>query len=558
MEQYGLTAGICYQHYWLGYDYYMAKDFENARKEFELTIETGAENPLYVALAKSTLGVLDGLGDLLREKTSFKMDIASEELVRKGDKLYYSSQPGFDHGYLELPDHAWHASAPLYYASGADRLVFDEGMEVGASVTDSEGKITQTYVSKDAEITTPCGEFHNCVEIHTHYTHKPKYIPAPVFVAWYKRNIGLVAFGWKQPEGEVFGKTMLESYTVNGGLGYIPMHKGNVWSYATDGVEYEQVNRVEVTDVVGDKAYLSYCCFAKGNPFNEESWVDNMLYARNNYIEGNVAVDVSAYHDRAEALAVTPWEKLTVKVSKSVMGRIYHGDPDADAAYPQKGCWNFFVQAAINKEDGRITFYDDRKFSFEGKDMSDGRAQPLLHNFVYEILQNNLGAIWDDAWLTYAGQEKEFEHHRPATGNHAEEFIGYAKVRRGVTVETTLGTFENCLHLRTRTSQNDAPGRAYMSSDKDYYFAPGIGLVRVVSYITSYEDFRIYDLTAYEGTDEGYMPIREGIERHYTYVNSAPDIHGGASYYYVRNNQGELVFLADQVGMVERITDSQP
>ena len=552
LEKYGATEGVAYQHYWLGFDYYNAKDYDSARKEFELAMETGAENPLYTALAKSSLRVMDGLGDALRDNTPFQMSTTAEELVREGDKLYYSQQPGFSRGTLDLPDYAYNVYAPLYYASRTDHLIFDEAMEAGNTVTDSEGKITLTCVSKDATVVTPCGEFRGCAEMHIHNSPDRKYLPAPIFVAWYKRNIGLVAFGWKQAEGEVFGKTVLRSYTLAGGLGIIPLCAGNVWEYTTEGVEFEQVNRVEVTAVVGDKAYLSYCFYVKGNPFNEQSWADNMLYARYNYIEGDVPVDVSAYHNRAEALAVTPWEKLVVKVSKSVMGRIYHGDPDADAAYPRKGCWNFFVQAAIKEEGSRVTFHDDRRYSFEGKDMRDGRAQPLLHNFVYEILQNNLGAIRDDAWLTYADKEEEFEHHRPATGNDGKEFIGYAKVRRGVTVETTLGTFADCLHLRVRTSQNDGPGWAYMNSDKDYYFAPGIGLVRIVTYITSYEDFRIYDLTAYEGTGEGYMPIREGMERHYTYVNGTPDVHGGVSYYYIRNNDGELMLLADQVGMVDR------
>ena len=552
LEKYGATEGVAYQHYWLGFDYYNAKDYDSARKEFELAMETGAENPLYTALAKSSLRVMDGLGDALRDNTPFQMSTTAEELVREGDKLYYSQQPGFSRGTLDLPGYVYNVYAPLYYASRTDHLIFDEAMEAGNTVTDSEGKITLTCVSKDATVVTPCGEFRGCAEMHVHNSPDRRYLPAPIFVAWYKRNIGLVAFGWKQTEGEVFGKTVLKSYTLTGGLGIIPLCAGNVWEYTTEGVEFEQVNRVEVTAVAGDKAYLSYCFYVKGNPFNEQSWADNMLYARYNYIEGDVPVDVSAYHNRADALAVTPWEKLMVKVSKSVMERIYHGDPDADATYPQKGCWNFFVQAAIKEEGSRVTFHDDRRYSFEGKDMRDGRAQPLLHNFVYEILQNNLGAIWDDAWLAYANKEEELEHHRTATGNDGEEFIGYAKVRRGVTVETALGTFENCLHLRVRTNHKDGPGWAYMSSDKDYYFAPGIGLVRIVTYITSYEDYRIYDLTAYKGEGEGYMPIREGMERHYTYVNGTPDVHGGVSYYYIRNNDGEPVLLADQVGMVER------
>ena len=49
------------------------------------------------------------------------------------------------------------------------------------------------------------------------------------------------------------------------------------------------------------------------------------------------------------------------------------------------------------------------------------------------------------------------------------------------------------------------------------------------------------------------MPILEGMERHYAYVNGTPDVHGGVSYYYIRNNEGDLVLLADQVGMVDRI-----
>ena len=551
MERYGVSEGIAYQHYWLGSDYFDAEDFDNARKEFGLAVETGAENPLYVALAKSSLGVLEGLWDALHDNTPFRMDTTSEELIRRGNTLVYSSQPGFSRGHLELPAHANNAYAPLYYASRADSLILDEDMKAGDSVIDSAGKITLTCVSTDAAVVTPCGEFFGCVEMHT-YNPDRAYLPASVFVAWYKHNIGLVAFGWKKPDGEVFGRTVLKEYTVHGGLGYMPLHKGNVWHYAIEGVEYEQVNRVEVTDVAGDKAYLSYCCFVKGDPFDETSWTDNMLYARNNYYKGNVAVDVSAYHARAEGLAVTPWEKLMVRISRNVMDRIYHGDPHADPAYPQHGCWNFFVQSAIREEAGRITVRDDRKFSFEWKDMSNPKAHPLLHNFIYEILQENLGGIWDDKWLTFADRDEEYEFRRPAKFNNSQEFVGYAKIKSGVTVETTAGRFESCLHFRTRTSQNDAPGFAYQLSDKDYYFAPGIGLVRIVTYVTSYEDFRIYDLVSYVGEGEGYMPVREGMERHYAYVNGEAGVRGGASFYYIRNNEGELVLLADQTGMVDR------
>jgi hypothetical protein len=177
----------------------------------------------------------------------------------------------------------------------------------------------------------------------------------------------------------------------------------------------------------------------------------------------------------------------------------------------------------------------------------------MLHNFIYDILQENLGGIWDDKWLAFVDRDEEYEFHRPAKFNDGQEFVGYAKIKSGVTVETAAGRFENCLNFRTRTSQNDAPGFAYQLSDKDYYFAPGIGLVRIITYVTSYEDIRIYDLVSYKGTGDGYMPIREGLERHYKFLNdNEPRIHAGASYYYVKDNNGNLVILGDQTGMMDR------
>ena len=227
-------------------------------------------------------------------------------------------------------------------------------MEAGDTVTDSEGKITLTCVSKDATVVTPCGEFRGCAEMHIHNSPDRRYLPAPIFVAWYKRNIGLVAFGWKQPDGEVFGRTVLTAFHIEGGLGYIPMAAGNRWEYHTEGCEHEQVNRVEVTAVDGDKSYLSYCFYIKGNPFDENSWKANMLYARENYCDGETLSDVSAYHARAAELASTPWEKKMTEVSRTVMERIFAGDLTLHPEAKQQGIWNFFVMEKVREEKGTL------------------------------------------------------------------------------------------------------------------------------------------------------------------------------------------------------------
>ena len=551
--RYGLDKEVAYHHYWLGNDHFDRKEYDNARKEFNLAIETGAENPLYVALARSTLGVMDGLGEALADRTGYFIHTTSEELVRMGDKLIYNAEPGFSRGHmLDVPDYVNHSDAPLFYASRTDSLVFDESMKPGDSVTDSTGNVTLTCVSNEATVETPAGIFRNCVEMHT--SEPLDWRPAPIFVAWYKRNIGLVAFGWKQPDGEVFGRTVLTAFHIEGGLGYIPMAAGNRWEYHTEGCEHEQVNRVEVTAVEGDKSYLSYCFYIKGNPFDENSWKANMLYARENYCteKGNdhdwELVDISAYHARAAELASTPWEKKMTEVSRTVMERIFAGDLTLHPEAKQHGIWNFFVMEKVREEKGVITLYDDRVFSFEWKDGEYPRDWSVLHNFIYDIMESSMGGIWNPAWLDYADRDEKFIYRRPCRTNDYPEFIGEAIVKTGATVETRAGKFENCLHICTFSDTYEHGGRSYQCHKKDYYFADGIGLVRVKTYGGADP---VYDLVAYEGTGEGYMPVREGLTRHYEYVGDEARIHAGVIYHYLKDDNGNLCVLSDQIGMID-------
>ena len=73
-----------------------------------------------------------------------------------------------------------------------------------------------------------------------------------------------MAYGWKQPDGEVFGITTLKEYTLTGGLGLIPFNAGNSWSYCVEGVKEEHTLQVTVTDVKEDKVYLSYVYYVLG------------------------------------------------------------------------------------------------------------------------------------------------------------------------------------------------------------------------------------------------------------------------------------------------------
>ena len=549
--KYGIPEQVAYHHFWLAAAYFDRKDWENARKEFALTLETGEGNPLYTALGRSALAALDETGDLLMSDGDYRWSCTAEEIIRRDSRLIFNQQPGFSRGWkLDAPDYLAHSYSPLYYASRADRLILDESMKPGDVVTDSEGKITLTCVAHDVTVETPCATFKNCVEIHT--AEQSDWTPAPIFVAWYKRNIGLVASGWKKPEGEVFGRTVLTSFHLEGGLGYIPMATGNLWEYQTEGVMNQHVNRVEVTAVEGEKSYLSYTFYVKPTPFDESSWRANMLYARYHYCEEvdenhEKLVDISTYHARAAQLAATPWERKMTEVSRTVMERIFAGDLTVNPDAKRKGVWNFFVKEEVREENGVITLYDDRVFSFEWK---DGGAEmwSALHNFIYDIMESSMGGIWNPAWLDYADRDEKFIYRRPCRTNDYPEFIGEAIVKTGVTVETRAGKFENCLHICTFSDTYEHGGLSYQCHKKDYYFADGIGLVRVK---TEGGANPVYDLVSYEGTGEGYMPVCEGLTRHYEYVGNEARIHAGVIYHYIKDDDGKLCILSDQIGMVD-------
>jgi hypothetical protein len=310
---------------------------------------------------------------------------------------------------------------------------------------------------------------------------------------------------------------------------------------------------VEVTAVEGDKSYLSYTFYVKPTPFDENSWRANMLYARNRYwkdIDENhqALADVSAYHARAAELAATPWERKLTEVSRTVMERIFAGDLTVNPDAKQQGIWNFFVMLRVNEHEGRVTLRDDRVFSFEWKDGEYPRDWSVLHNFIYDIMENSMGSIWNPEWLNFADREERFIFRRSCHTDDYPEFIGEAIVKTGATVETRAGKFENCLHICTFSDTYEHGGWSYQCHKKDYYFAPGIGLVRVR---TEGGANPVYDLVAYEGTGEGYMPVREGLVRRYEYVGTEERIHAGVNYYYLKDDEGNLCILADQIGMID-------
>ena len=531
----------------LGNEYFDMGDLENARKEWTLAARDTCGKPMSVALTRGILACLDGLGDAVsgRAEDHYFANAYAVELLRCGQRVTLNH---FDTWVKDrLLDNFWINPYLHYFAAKVDSRMFDESMAAGDSVTDSTGKNTLTCVATDAEVVTPCGTFRHCVEMHTIQARDNG--GKDIFVVWYKRNIGVVAYGWQDNKGEV-RRTVLTSFHVEGGLGFIPAAVGNRWDYFTEQTGEDHTIRMEITAVREDSAYLSVHTYLKGRDMDENSWRDNMYYAANCFHNGfNLLTDENLfrYYDRAARLADTPWKEKMTEVSRTVMTRIFEGYLPRNPNARRWGARNCFTPWYVEEKDGKLIGEPRYAYHFGWYDGEYPRDWSLLSHDIFGILRHHLGFLWNDEWLQYADKEERYEYRRPSGDTRYEEFIAPVEVKSGVTVETAAGKFENCLHLHVIPTVYENH-RSYACHRKDYYFAPTVGLVRVKTYGGADP---VYDLVAYEGTGEGYMPVCEGLTRHYEYVGDEARIHAGVVYHYLKDDDGKLCILSDQIGMID-------
>ena len=80
-------------------------------------------------------------------------------------------------------------------------------------------------------------------------------------------------------------------------------------------------------------------------------------------------------------------------------------------------------------------------------------------------------------------------------------------------IATKAGTFNDCIKLSLDIKGFDT-GLTYRGGRKEYYFAPGVGIIRTVNYHPGKELAKtVYELTSYEGVGKGFMPVGDGMMR---------------------------------------------
>jgi len=450
--------------------------------------------------------------------------------------LFFNKQPGYSRGYGVTADKF--SGAPLYYAARCDNLFYRNGMRVGETYTGSDGS-TLTFAADDVTVNTPAGSFTGCQRWVFKAAAGKWYTD---IVTDYKEGVGIVQ---QNKDGVT---CVLTDYAVNGGDGLIPFAQGNRWVY--EDIEPDPYilgnDTFEVVDFDGKRAVLTGMYHFRRTGYAED-WESQMHNLHESYTEEisdssrEQLLDVSSILAKVETLAATPYQKVHTAVAAKTMKRIFETDTDWTPDCEWKGHWNFFQVKQIEQKDGMVIQKDTAvHYDFEWKNPP---AFELTRNFLYDIINENAGCLWNDEWKP--GYTAERTH----TGGSRTEVSDKISVTVPDSTETPVGVFHNCLRV-TVDSTGNTNGFGYRDGIQHIDYVPGIGIVKVEILLKNY-DFT-YALTEYTGTGEGYFPLADGMKRKYMLIDGPDHLLAGVEYTYVKDDDGGLRMLADQIGLQKR------
>lgn len=465
-----------------------------------------------------------------------------DELRRIDDKLVSFSQ---------YSDQEFYSSMSLYTNFDdifknvwrGDYLVYSYKMKVGDVCIGSDNHSKHTFLSNNETVTTLCETFENCE--HWYISNNEREGRDDKHI-WYKDGVGIVRI--EQYISGYYINITLREYDIKGGKGILPMAKGNKWVYTREDFNGMYENVMEITYSDDEKSFFVQRHKVIEPDYDENSWADMMKAMRiryfvleNGYYE---LADVSHYIERAEALAVSEYEKSYTELAAIIMRNIHAANKNIFPDTKLSSVWNFFEYAPVYITEDGIDAYHAFDRCFELKGDTRSHIYTLCQNDLYGILSDNTGFIWNNEWLNEGEYYAKMFNH-----NHTKCYIN---TKYCGTVKTLCGEFENCLRVKL-DSEGFEGGFAYRGGKREYYFAEGIGIVRVVVYYNNCKCKTVYELTEYSGeTEAEYFPLGEGFVRKYKPVGIPENEIAESHYIYRRDEKGKFIILSARTGLKKR------
>ena len=547
LEALGFTKTLGREYFWLGYHCFDQGKPEEGRAAYDKVEEILGKDDPYRLLVPSARKLNEILSLEYREKQAKQYLIlgSAAEYRKINQKLCFWKGHGFSEGELNSVDRD--ARQIFRNACRCDGNFFAD-LSLGETFVGTDGT-ELSYISDNETVTTPAGIFESCqLWVTTAWGSDGK----SMFKTYYKEGVGIV----KQVHtaANVSDTYTLKSYQVRKPHSLLPMDQGNTWEYASEYdpevVASELIFSVSFADE--EKIILSSWENMIRHKYDENSWLEMIAQIRCDYWErpdpnsGYCRLaDVTPAIERAEALATTPMEKAHTKAAASVARRILETDPTFNPDYTATGHWNFFSKNPVRKKKDSLQITHHFRWSFEWKGTgSFGIAEdPILYNDIYGILQDATNCIWSDEWRIGASPLVEYTL-------WSNDITTQITCEDGGTVTTKAGTFEHCLKICLDIGGLSS-GLSYRGGKKAYYFAEGIGIVRTENLYAGDIKTAVYELTSYEGTGEGYMPMADGLVRRYDALDLTDGFVGASEYTYVADEEGDIVIFSDRTGIRE-------
>ena len=539
LEKSGFTKALAKAWFWLGHYYFRENKYNEGIEATEKTKKLLPPSDPYYSLAVNTLWVEEKLIGEFKEKNStrYLIDCRADELRYSDSSLRYWKEEQTGEGYLYSVSSDIHRI--FRTSSLCDGFFYNQDLSVGECMTGSDGT-TLRFESDSEKVVTPAGVFEGCqLWITKHYD---IYTGTSVYKVYYKDGIGIVKY--TAVNCCVTDTRLLGKYNIVGGAGLLPMQKDNTWEYVSEYDPKYMYSELSCRVVHADdrSVIIASTDIIERFGYDENSWQDMIEQIRNEYWneDGNMLRDVSCAVERAEALAKTPMEKAHTKAAASVIRRIMATDKTLNPERAADGYWNFFEYFMVRKEGGRVSINRNSRWSFELKGWCEG-CEPLFCNHIYGILQEAGKYLWSDEWKI--GNDSVVEY---ILYDHLPLKVKISCADGG-SITTKAGTFENCLKISFDISGMDE-SHSYRGGKKEYYFADGIGIIKVVNELENLKT-ATYELCSYEGKGEGYMPFSDGLVRKYEAVDLTDGFYASSEYTYIEDENGDLVIFADKCGI---------
>lgn len=535
-ESMGEKEAVAYEWFWIGHCLRKKGKSKEGIEAIERAHSMLRPSQLYFAVSEAALDMekaedsLAGVND-----SSYFLSIGGENYYKENGRLNFDCQNGYSNGCINLGE-GDRCFSVFYNSSRCGGVFFDDSLHTGESILSPHGASSLTFTSDNIA----ANGYEGC-ELWTTVD------KGSVINAYYKRGVGIVYISITAKSGEKNWCALKSCSVGGGGNERVPFAPGNRWEYTSnlDPENFELSNIYECVSYDGAAAYIKSGLLARRLRYDQNCWKEAVSELVSEYFvtddeesgEGHIA-DMSKVVERMTALALSPWEKAYTSEAADVIRRIMEGDDTCNPGGKVRGCWNFLDVYTLKQSEKTTSLEStDRTMSFEAKDMAGtgDEGYPMLGNMIYDILNDAVGCLWCEDWKPgWSGVMK---------GDVWNKTESKAEVSDAGIIETPAGRFEGCI----KVSLDITGGWDYRQGKKDYYFAPGIGIVRCVHHFKEGKIDAVYDLTEYAGKGEGFIPLYSGITRRYDAAGMKGGYEGWTKYTVIERG-GQPMLICNQAG----------